>query len=211
MAVIWQLTVPANYVPHFKIGEELRERVDRWMVLFCTWCAPPVSCLFSELVNTVAKMASPIKYMIGVPISDPAKILMPDFTEFLDRQRMARIKAVILKTIIPPNDIKGIGSNAKIHASIKHMTAALTGAVLCWIIWVVEFCMVALATRCWGVAALMILHWETALGKELCQTQLLRLRLFSRSCWWNLYRYDTPTDFRYYDLSECKKPPRRMA
>lgn len=85
-------------------------------------------------MSPAAKMASPIKYMIGVPISDPAKIPMPDFIEFLDMQRMARIKAAILKTIIPQNEIKGIGSNAKNHANIKHMTADLMGTVLCGVI-----------------------------------------------------------------------------
>lgn len=76
-------------------------------------------------------MASPIKYMIGVPISDPANTPMPDFTEFLDMQMMARINAAILKTSIPPNEIKGIGSSANIQASIKHRTAAFVGVGLC--------------------------------------------------------------------------------
>jgi hypothetical protein len=77
----------------------------------------------------VAHNRQSYKYIIGVP------------TIVLDMQIIARMKAMMLNVIIPHIEMNGIGRIAIAHASNKQMKAALTGAVFCEAICVVEFSM----------------------------------------------------------------------
>lgn len=71
----------------------------------------------------------------------PANTKPPFFIASLTMQIIARMKAMMLNTTIPPIEMNGIGKIAIAQAKNKQMKAALTGAVFCETIDAVEFSM----------------------------------------------------------------------